>query len=1440
METLRDDSKRQQNLAALRIQLATRSHQAWRVARSRFRLRWNQVYDETRGTHFFVDRVTGEQRWERPRLAGIPVPIPDMPSRLAEDMGQDEAAGIIVGMFRASRAHRTVALLARAVFKVVRDPATNQKYYFNTKTGLSSWKRPKLLGPERKRVKALRTRRTGRKLSQRSTSRMRSMRSTVRASTAPRPKSSKVRMGRRAQDLDADQAATKLQAWARWVRSRSVVVQACLQVYQKVYDSSADAYFYFNTRLETSSWRKPTALGSHDVDVVGTDRPNSGRVRTGRKAADLSPAAAAATIVSALRMHHARQTILKTAAATWESVWSEEHGDYFFYNSQTGASVWEQPILLTLAGQRGLVRDPASHGQATSGSGMRAQGARLRTARRAENLSEVQAAIILQAFARAVLSRGAFRTRAAEVYEKCTDTEYMAPYYFNRSTFESSWEKPQVFRRWDLPLCSESDSLSLQMRTSGRVFPRLGRRAKDLSTERAARKIQSMVRMRQGWLAAVRQARTCLEKVWSDEYGAYYYHNKATDEAFWAKPALLGGHEIAPTPRSHASAVAAGAEPASGPLPGSAVRLTPRGTNLILGPPGPPPRQELGGVRRAFELGEDEAAVIVQRWTRGALARKRTRHLIRHSFERVWDESYQAHYFFNKLTGESAWDTPALIVRLFGSSATLLDTPRNKAVSVRLGVRPRHKPPRTGRRAHDLSEAAACLKLQSAMRMFAARRLALALLHARVRKVWHAEHGAYFYYDTLRHAATWFKPAILRHADMRESSMQALIAEVRRLQPQFALASDADTAAASCPAEGLPAISELSSQAASRITTARSSIEPVQSAPSSAPPTWRPDWDRLLAHPSGRVLPANAVELPPHRVKELHLRQLRVFSLKHAPQLADQLEALWSSQGVHIWSHLEGQFPGQLGAFQATATQQVEHAASKLAEAVATSLEGKQQGGLAGDSSGMVSAARKAAAERGAGPRHSVSFAALASSVRRVQPKVLGDPVKRFQHREEEVRATTPLDHLFPSGMGIAPIQEEDGDDDTSDGVSTQVSSRVSLADEAQQGAYSERKAESIDAARAFFASLSSRSTRGRGKGRSIGAAAEEVVPMHRASEASTPRPGKEEATAMAQGSNLAASAVVPRNVAFASTVGHVEVAAPVPQPLPAQGSVSGPEAGPATSGAGIPVAREPGMPHGPSGRAVSDDMSSVLTRGSVHSFKSLDLASKLLSYDEAVQRWSRKFSQEEGRFYYLDSTTGESSWERPGDLLEYELPLSPKTQLAYDVFERGRRVVGTDRRKAAEHMSPSEAALIIQQAFRCRKAFKAAKFRARLLYKKAFDAETRSVYYWNERTQRSTWVKPRFLGSDDVRMTPRSKLPNSPAQTTAGRTRSARDAALIVQSFARMALAKREARSRCKAIMKKVVEADVAYPLYVNTITGERLWHKPRILGREDLEISS
>lgn len=77
-------------------------------------------------------------RWACMRLRGEPTLIRRKPSAT-------EAAKCIQGMYRSRKARQHVRTLAQAIYRQAVDPATGMPYFYNTRTGETSWSMPAFL-----------------------------------------------------------------------------------------------------------------------------------------------------------------------------------------------------------------------------------------------------------------------------------------------------------------------------------------------------------------------------------------------------------------------------------------------------------------------------------------------------------------------------------------------------------------------------------------------------------------------------------------------------------------------------------------------------------------------------------------------------------------------------------------------------------------------------------------------------------------------------------------------------------------------------------------------------------------------------------------------------------------------------------------------------------------------------------------------------------------------------------------------------------------------------------------------------------------------------------------------------------------------------------------------------------------------------------------------
>jgi hypothetical protein len=178
--------------AALHIQGLWRSRAARKMMVQMMGQVFEKAYDENVGACYYYNKRTGEATWERPKLLGAE-DIPETPRSLAAEvkrkeeietekkefeetlgakrqreeeeankrkyerlrllrerggMTEEEAASHIQGLWRTREARRMMSLMMHQVFEKVWDPATGQCYYYNKRTGETSWVKPALLGQD--------------------------------------------------------------------------------------------------------------------------------------------------------------------------------------------------------------------------------------------------------------------------------------------------------------------------------------------------------------------------------------------------------------------------------------------------------------------------------------------------------------------------------------------------------------------------------------------------------------------------------------------------------------------------------------------------------------------------------------------------------------------------------------------------------------------------------------------------------------------------------------------------------------------------------------------------------------------------------------------------------------------------------------------------------------------------------------------------------------------------------------------------------------------------------------------------------------------------------------------------------------------------------------------------------------------------------------------
>lgn len=186
------------------IQGMVRRYQARQRLKALLRQVMRMRTDPATGEVYYENTATGETSYEKPKLLGSEGLIRH--HKRAKNLRQrpDEAANMIVGLFRAYRSRRLLTRLIQSMYRKVLDESSGEYYYLNELTGASQWTKPLLLGSaDVARVKA--------------------------------------------SDMSHYDAAVKIQGFARHRKARRMVLGLVKMLYTKAWDEDAGMWYYYNT-----------------------------------------------------------------------------------------------------------------------------------------------------------------------------------------------------------------------------------------------------------------------------------------------------------------------------------------------------------------------------------------------------------------------------------------------------------------------------------------------------------------------------------------------------------------------------------------------------------------------------------------------------------------------------------------------------------------------------------------------------------------------------------------------------------------------------------------------------------------------------------------------------------------------------------------------------------------------------------------------------------------------------------------------------------------------------------------------------------------------------------------------------------------------------------------------------------------------------------------
>ncbi|CAK4690505.1 hypothetical protein LEN26_007394 [Aphanomyces euteiches] len=501
-----------------------------------------------------------------------------------------------------------------------------------------------------------------------------------------------------------EQCAVRIQVLFRKRQARLRLQQLVQSTFEECVDPTTNMVFYYNRKTQQSQWAKPKwwrTTTSSAPQLVKVRHINFTELETPRRLT-----IAASIIQGLFRKRQARRRLKQIIAETYKKVFDPETNMFFYYNEKTGMSQWAKPTLLGSDDIQATPRPPKT-AQVEKKDVFRG----LSTPRRLE-----LAATKLQGMFRSRLARRRLRDLIAQTYQKVFDAGSKISYYYNTKTGESHWTKPMLLGSSDIeeipvinsPVCKGATPL-IELNTPRRI-------------ELAAFRIQGLFRCRN----ARRRLRLLIaqtyQKVLDPESREYYYYNIKTGESQWNKPKLLGVSDIDSSP-------------------GTAKTPRPQANRLAT----------LETPRR-FEA----AAIRLQCLFRARNARRRLRHLIAQTFQKVLDADSQQYYYYNTKTGESQWTKPVLL----GDDD--VDKPARHH---------RKKNPRAFLSGLDEAQQliAAARKIQGLFRMRNAWRCLRTLIAETVKKYVDEDSHTCYYYNVRTGESSWTKPRLLGESDLDET-----------------------------------------------------------------------------------------------------------------------------------------------------------------------------------------------------------------------------------------------------------------------------------------------------------------------------------------------------------------------------------------------------------------------------------------------------------------------------------------------------------------------------------------------------------------------------------------------------------------------------------------------------------------------------------------------
>ena len=259
-------SELNENEAAIIIQGMYRIHRDFHILQTKAELVWQKGYDPELDVFFYWNRLTRESQWNKPFSLGSydleltprsmigavrAGRIMKKPKRWnCKDMLPEDASTIISSWWRGYLSRKQLKDLVISIIYRCYDINSKNFFWYNSRTGISSWHEPMLL----RRIPDIGD------LPLTPRSMMLELHDRTLKRRQKRKDNRKTHL-----NMTQSEAAFKIQgmyrAWVSRFRIRAII----RSIYEKLYDSHRGTYYYYNHRTGSSSWYKPTLLGSSDI-----------------------------------------------------------------------------------------------------------------------------------------------------------------------------------------------------------------------------------------------------------------------------------------------------------------------------------------------------------------------------------------------------------------------------------------------------------------------------------------------------------------------------------------------------------------------------------------------------------------------------------------------------------------------------------------------------------------------------------------------------------------------------------------------------------------------------------------------------------------------------------------------------------------------------------------------------------------------------------------------------------------------------------------------------------------------------------------------------------------------------------------------------------------------------------------------------------------------